>query len=180
MKKLVLVGILAVAMLAGCGGEAEETAAQQQAEAPVDIFAIQTKWLSDFKLGANVAPNGTATELTSTFQPGQSVWYSMAVKNAPPASAVLVVWMGPNETKLGQEMKGIATGQDVVFFQSPDTTAWPPGEYEAQAWVVDEKVNGSKFTMAGPEAATTTDTAATTTAGTTAPAAKAPPAKAKK
>ena len=56
-------------------------------------------------------------------------------------------------------MQGIATGQKTLTFQSPDTAAWAPGSYQAQLWVVDEKVNSQSFTIAGPEATSTaTDT----------------------
>jgi hypothetical protein len=166
MKKLMLVAILVMATaLIGCEAEKaneEQAAAQAENTAPVNIFEVQTKWLSDFKVGGDVAPNGTATDVKATFAPGETIWYSVVVKDPPPASAVELLWVGPNGAKVGRQMKGIAPGQDVVFFQSPDTTAWPPGAYEAQIWVVDEKVNAQKFTIVGPETATatTTDTAA--------------------
>lgn len=161
MKKLMLVAILALVLAAfGCAAETtEETATTTQAAAPVNIFEVHTKWVADFALGSDVAPNGTVNAPKTSFAPGESVYYSAAVKNAPPASAVQLVWMGPNATRLGQEMKGIAEGQTVVYFQSPDTSAWAPGQYEAQLWVVDEKVNAQKFEIVGPDAAT--DTTAT-------------------
>ena len=171
MKKLILMGILVLAMAAiGCKTEKKEAAPQPEvASTPVDIFAIQTKWLSDFALGGEAGPDGTVTAAKNAFAPGDAIYYSMKVGAAPPASAVKVMWVGPAEAKLGEEMKGIASGQKTLSFQSPDTAAWAPGTYEAQIWVVDEKVNSQRFTIEGPEE--------TTTATDTAPAAKAPATK---
>lgn len=173
MKKIILVGILILAMAAiGCKTEKEEAAPPTEvASTPVDIFAIQTKWLSDFEIGSENGPDGTVTTAKNAFAPGDTIYYSMKVGDAPPASAVKVTWVGPADAKLGEEMKGISTGQKTLSFQSPDTAAWAPGSYEAQVWVVDEKVNAQKFTIEGPEA--------TTTATDTAPAAKAPATKTK-
>ncbi len=163
MKKLMLVGVLGLAMVAAIGCNSEKPAAQteQQAEAaPVNIFEVRTKWLSDFAIGSELGPDGNVAAQKNAFAPGDPIVYSAAAGEAPPASAVKIVWMGPNETKLGEQTKGIAAGQKVVNFTAPDTAAWPAGSYEAQLWVVDEKVNGQKFEIAGPDAATTTDTAA--------------------
>lgn len=162
MKKLMLVAILALVLAAlGCAAETTEQTETTTEAAPVNIFEVHTKWVADFAIGSDVAPNGTVNAPKTSFAPGEAIFFSAAVKDAPPASAVQLVWMGPNATKLGQEMKGIAEGQAVVYFQSPDTSAWAPGQYEAQLWVVDEKVNAQRFEIAGPDAAT--DTTATQT-----------------
>jgi len=163
MKKLMLVGVLGLAMVAaiGCSGEKPAGEAAQQAEtAPVNIFEVRTKWLSDFAIGSELGPDGKVAAQKNAFAPGDPIVYSTTVGEAPPASAAKIVWMGPNETKLAEETKGIPAGQKVLNFTAPDTAAWPVGSYEAQLWVVDEKVNGQKFAIAGPDAATTTDTAA--------------------
>jgi hypothetical protein len=158
MKKLILVGILVLAMAAiGCGGEKEETAPPpEQASTPVDIFAIQTKWLTDFALGTELGADETVTSPKTTFASGETIHYSMRVADAPPASAAKVVWLGPNDAKLGEEMKGISSGQRTLSFQAPDTAAWAPGAYAAEIWVVDEKVNTQRFNLeaaAAPEPA---------------------------
>ena len=161
MKKMILVGILVLAVAAiGCKTEEEEAApAPEVASTPVDIFAIQTNWLSDFEIGSETAPDGTVGTAKNTFAPGEPIHYSMKVGEAPPASAAKVMWVGPADAKLGEEMKGISTGQASLTFQSPDTAAWAPGSYQAQLWVVDEKVNSQSFTIVGPEATSTaTDT----------------------
>ncbi len=158
MKKLILVGILAFVMgVLGCAGEKKDTAPQPEvASTPVDIFAIQTKWLTDFAIGSELGPDGAVSISGNTFAPGDTIYYSASVGEAPPASAVKAVWVGPNAAKLGEEMKGITAGQKKVSFQAPDTAAWAPGTYEAQIWVVDEKVNSERFQIPGEDAATPT------------------------
>lgn len=165
MKKLILVGILVLAMAAiGCEGEKEETAAQpRQASTPVDIFAIQTKWLTDFAVGSELGPDGAVASAKNTFAPGETIHYSMKVGEAPPASAAKVVWLGPDDAKLGEEMQGITTGQTTLGFRAPGTAAWAPGQYEVELWVVDEKVNAQRFTIAAAAAPESTSAPAAKT-----------------
>ncbi len=157
MKKLMLVGMLAlVPAMIGCGGEkATTTEGEQTAEtAPVNIFEVQTKWVSDFALGSAAGADGKVAEPKSEFAPGEPIVYSASVKDAPPASALEVRWVGPNDAKLGGEMQGVGAGQTTVSFRAPDTASWAPGSYEAQLWVVDEKVNAQKFQIVAAEPAT--------------------------
>ncbi|HEY0590496.1 MAG TPA: hypothetical protein VGF40_01905 [Thermoanaerobaculia bacterium] len=158
MKKFMLAAMLALAV-AAVGCKKEQAAEPQQAAetAPVNIFEVQTKWVSNFALGGALGPDGKVAEPKNAFAPGEPIVFSAEVKDAPPASAVQLRWAGPNGTKLGEEMKGISAGQTVVSFQAPDTAAWAPGAYEAQLWVVDEKVNTQKFEIIA--AAPATDTA---------------------
>jgi hypothetical protein len=155
MKKFMLAAMLALAVAAvGCQKEKAAGTEQPAETAPkVNIFEVQTKWVSDFALGGALGPDGRVAEPKSAFAPGEPIVFSANVKDAPPASAVQLRWVGPNEAKLGQEMKGINAGQTTVSFQAPDTAAWAPGAYEGQLWVVDEKVNTQKFEIIAAEPA---------------------------
>lgn len=156
MKKLMVAAMLALLVAAfGCQKETAAESEQAAETAPVNIFEVQTKWVSDFALGGALGPDGKVAEAKNSFAPGEPIVYSASVKDAPPASAVQMRWMGPNGAKMGEQMK-IAEGQPTVTFQAPDTSAWAPGQYEAQLWVVDEKVNTQRFEIVAAPPATET------------------------
>jgi hypothetical protein len=69
----------------------------------------------------------------------------MEVGDAPPASAVKVIWYGPNETKAGEESKPVVAGQKYLSFTAADTASWAKGDYRAEVWIGDEKVNQQQF-----------------------------------
>jgi hypothetical protein len=71
----------------------------------------------------------------------------MEVGDAPATSPVKVVWYGPNETKIGEETKTVSSGQKYLNFTATDTSSWAMGDYRAEVWVGDEKVNEQQFNI---------------------------------
>ena len=157
MKRILL--LLAVAMLAvfvvACGRDetaeppaATTTVEQPGTSNPADVAPITAQtWLDDVTIGSELAPDGSmaAGKTGDDFAPGQPIHLTIETGDAPPAAVVKVVWYGPNETKIGEENKPVVSGQKYLSFTAADTASWAKGDYRAEVWIGDEKVNTQQF-----------------------------------
>ncbi len=153
-QKMLAAVVLSVSLVA-CGRDetAEPPATVTTAEmpgtsSPTDIAPITAQtWLDDVTIGSELAPDGSM--LTGKggddFAPGQPIHIAIETGDAPPTAAVKVVWYGPNETKIGEENKPVVAGQKYLNFTAADTKAWAKGDYRAEIWIGDEKVNTQQF-----------------------------------
>lgn len=147
--------MLAAAILFACGRD--ETAAppastttveQPGTSSPSDVAPVTAQtWIDDVTLGHELAADGSMVtgKTGDDFAPGEKVYLTMEVGDAPPSSSVKVVWYGPNETKIGEENKPVVAGQKYLPFTSADTKSWAKGDYRAEVWIGDEKVNTQQF-----------------------------------
>ena len=71
----------------------------------------------------------------------------MKVSDAPASTPVKVIWFGPNDTKIGEDVKQVQPGDKYLGFAARDTTTWSKGDYRAEVWVGDEKVNTQHFNI---------------------------------
>ncbi len=130
---------------------AEATAGEQEqagVDAPGDLNPVEAQMaIDDVTLGHSVGADGTiaADQQGDDFSPGQPVHLSMEVGDTPAGSAVKVVWYGPGETKIGETTETVDAGVSHVSFQSADTASWQKGDYRAEVWIGDEKVNTQQF-----------------------------------
>lgn len=81
------------------------------------------------------------------FAPGDPIHLTMKVGDAPAGSQVKVIWYGPGEAKIGEDAKDVAAGVTTLAFQAPDTSSWKKGDYRAEIWIGDEKVNQQEFNI---------------------------------
>jgi hypothetical protein len=156
MRTTFLLIALAVAVI-GCGRDetaeppATTTTVEQPGTAsPSDISPVTAQiWLDDFTIGSELAADGSmvAGKTGDDFKPGQAVHLSMEVGDAPPASTVKVVWYGPGETKIAEENKPVVAGQKYLSFTASNTRTWAKGDYRAEVWIGDEKVNTQQFNI---------------------------------
>ncbi|HET7705660.1 MAG TPA: hypothetical protein VFM36_06225 [Thermoanaerobaculia bacterium] len=158
-KKLgLLILILALSMaLAACGRDetaeppaSTVTTEQAGTSSPSDIAPTTAQsWIDDVTIGSELGPDGSmvAGKTGDDFAPGQTVHLTMEVGDAPPNSQVKVVWYGPNETKIGEETKPVVAGQKYLSFSSQNTASWTKGDYRAEVWIGDEKVNQQQFNI---------------------------------
>ena len=157
MKKvaaLILVAILAMTFFA-CGRDetaeppADTTTVEQAGTAsPSDIAPTTAQsWIDDVTIGHELAADGSMATGRGgdDFAPGQPIHVTMEVGDAPPNSSVKVVWYGPNETKIGEENKPVVSGQKYLAFTASDSASWAKGDYRAEVWIGDEKVNTQQF-----------------------------------
>jgi hypothetical protein len=121
---------------------------QPGTEQPGDLNPVEAQMaIDDVTLGHSTAPDGTiaADQQGDDFAPGEKVHLSMEVGDTPAGSLVKVVWFGPGETRIGEETKTVNTGDKYLTFQSADTGSWAKGDYRAEVWIGDEKVNQQQF-----------------------------------
>lgn len=157
MKRILLLLTLALTAIfvVACGRDetaeppaTTTTAEQPGVTSPSDVAPITAQtWLDDFSIGHELAPDGSmvAGKGGDDFAPGQPIHLTMEVGDAPPNSTVKVVWYGPNETKIGEENKPVVAGQKYLPFSTTDTASWAKGDYRAEVWIGDEKVNTQQF-----------------------------------
>lgn len=84
------------------------------------------------------------------FAPGETVVIAMNISDAAAGSAVKVAYFGPGETRVGDQEKPIAEGAKYLTFEQ-DTTGWAKGDYRAEVWIGDEKVNIQQFQIVDAE-----------------------------
>jgi hypothetical protein len=113
---------------------------------PNDLSPVKAQmFIDDVTIGHEVAADGTipAGKTGDDFAPGETVNIAMKVNDAPAGSAVKVVFFGPGEKNLGDETKQ-TTGAKFLTFQK-STKGWAKGDYRAEVWIGDEKVNTQQF-----------------------------------
>ena len=121
-------------------------------ESPMDVSPPEAQArIDDVSIGHAVGADGAiATDQTGDdFAPGQPVFIAMEVGDTPAGSAIKVAWFGPGETRVGEETKTVATGQRYLNFKA-DTTGWAKGDYRAEVWIGDEKVNTQQLQIVDP------------------------------
>ena len=116
-------------------------------QSPNDLNPVRAQaYIDSVTIGHEVGADGAIPtgKTGDDFAPGQPVHIAMQVKDAPAGTAVKVVFYGPGEKNVGEETKNIAGGEKFLAFQK-DTTGWPKGDYRAEVWTGDEKVNTQQF-----------------------------------
>jgi hypothetical protein len=102
--------------------------------------------VDDVTIGKKVGADGMIAmeDQGDDFAPGEKIFLTMNISDAAAGSSVKVDWYGPGETKIGEETKPIAAGAKYLTFEG-DTTGWQKGDYRAEVWIGDEKVNTQQF-----------------------------------
>lgn len=152
---VVAVVVMAMMMMVACGRDetaeppaTTTTVEQPGVSSPSDVAPTTAQsWLDDVTIGSELGADGAmATGKTGDdFAPGQPIHLAIETGDAPPNSAVKVVWYGPNETKIGEENKPVVSGQKYLNFTAQNTATWAKGDYRAEVWIGDEKVNTQQF-----------------------------------
>ena len=159
-KLMIMLLLLALPLAVGCKtqesaetDDADDTATmtteQEVAgvDQPGDLNPVEAQtMIDDVTIGKKVGTDGMiATEdQGDDFAPGDTVYITMNAADAPAGSAVKVVWFGPGETRINEEEKQVQSGVQYLTFQA-DTASWQKGDYRAEVWIGDEKVNTQQF-----------------------------------
>jgi hypothetical protein len=115
---------------------------------PGDLNPVEAQtMIDDVTIGHSVGADGTiaADQQGDDFAPGDPIYVAMEVGDTPAGSAVRVDWYGPGEQKVGQDTKTVTAGEHNLSFEAKDTAAWKKGDYRAEVWIGDEKVNTQQF-----------------------------------
>lgn len=120
---------------------------------PTVTAAAARQWVGDIKLGSGTDPTAVlaATAAEPTFRAGEPVHVVTEVQNAPSHTPISVVWVGPDNQKVRKEVNWTRAGQKELAFTAPTTTAWKSGEYRAELWVADKKVQQAQFDIEAAE-----------------------------
>lgn len=108
-------------------------------------------WVDKVALGGTIAQNGAVEDKKDEFSQGDGVHLSMQVDDAPPATTVTVHWYGPHNKDLGEQTKPVIEGTEYLSF-TKDSTKWTRGDYRAEVWVGDEKVEEESFKIVAKKA----------------------------
>lgn len=117
------------------------------AAADVSPVAAQS-WVDDvrFAPGARRAATTQFAYDANTFLAGEPVTLGMTVKDAPPGTAVKVIWYGP-KGRMNAETKQVRAQGERLEFATRETSAWGVGDGRAEVWVGDEKVADVDFEL---------------------------------
>jgi hypothetical protein len=117
-------------------------------EDPTDLSPIEAEARIDaVTVGHEVAADGSIPDeqVADEFEAGEPIHLAMAVDDTPAGSAVEVVWLGPRDARIGEQLKTVEDGQTYLSFETPDTADWAEGRYRAEVWIGDEKVATERF-----------------------------------
>jgi hypothetical protein len=120
---------------AGCGGKGESPAAHSPekaraaAEAPKPAEGATGPYITAFRIGHGLAPNGAVVGEGSVFAPGETIYVSFDVPNAPPDGKVLLRWQSAGDNKTVHETEVALAAQSPNVSSKTETTGWPPGDY---------------------------------------------------
>jgi hypothetical protein len=115
-----------------------------------DLNPVEAQTMvDDVTIGHKVAADGTiaTADQGDDFAPGDPIHIVMKVGDAPANSAVKVAWYGPGEKKVDDQSKTVTAGQTYLDFAQTSTSSWPKGDYRAEIWIGDEKVNQQEFNI---------------------------------
>lgn len=135
---------LALAGMTGCSKQPEQQAAAPAAE----TGAQAPQQVADLKLGTSQQDSATITDVKDAFNPGEPIQLSMAVNGAPSGTAVTTYWYGPANQELGYETLIVNQGDDRIRFVLDNTRDLSAGQYHAEVWVGNQKVDERTFQVA--------------------------------
>lgn len=125
----------------------EPAADAEPAESPGALEA--ERWLDDLSIGGEVDPRGAipAEAAREEFAPGETVYVSMAVDDAPADAAVHVAFYDAGGQKVAEDEKKVPAAALYLYFDSGDTANWAPGEYRVEIAVDGEVVDEQALTL---------------------------------
>lgn len=115
---------------------------------PGDVSpTVAQAMVDDVNIGVAVGSKGhvPADSSPDNFLPGEDIYLTMDVSDAPPGTAIRVMWIGPGDKPIETQVQTVVAGASTLKFVRKDTRSWAPGDYRAEVWVGDEKVNDEAF-----------------------------------
>lgn len=140
---------------AGAEGEAPEEAASADdgSAGGGDPGGLEAgTWLDGVSTGHAVDPQGAvpADSAGSDFAPGDVIYVSMSVGDAPADAAVHVAFYGPAGEMAAEDEKKVPAEARYLYFDSGDTRNWEPGTYRVEIAVDGEVVDEKALSLAAP------------------------------
>lgn len=128
------------ALSLACGGKTEAPAKGGPAAVGKPTMAVETPapvaeapkgtFIARFRLGPAFGPEGTVNVDMSVFRPGEPIFTSFEIPNAPAGSKVRVVWaLLPDKKPVSRQEAPLSPDKPAVAFKA-DSRGWPIGDYE--------------------------------------------------
>lgn len=131
-----------------CSQRDDDTAAQAPPPAAAAEPAPRPAALGAVKLGAAAGPDAAITQTRQEFAPGEPIHLSMELLGAGAGTTVTTYWYGPDDRRLAYETKTVAPAQQSLHFTQDNTADWQEGQYRAEVWIGDNKVQEQSFEIA--------------------------------
>lgn len=131
----------------GCGGKkseapkgtgtGEKPAAAVATPAPSAAEAPKGTVMTKFRLGSSSGPDGIVIAETRTFGPGEAVFTSFELLNAPAGSKIRVAWAPlPDRKPVSRQEAPLSPDKPAVAFKA-DSKGWPVGDYVLEMSLVE-------------------------------------------
>ncbi len=131
----------------GCGGKTEapagtgagaKAAAAAPTEAPKAAEAPKGPYVTKFRLGYSMGPDGVVTQDGSVFTAGETACASFEVPNTPPDAKIRILWKPQPDGRILAEEEMPARA---AYSAKADTKGWPTGDYLLQINITSETLN---------------------------------------
>jgi uncharacterized protein YfaS (alpha-2-macroglobulin family) len=126
--KAIVAALLTVGVLACSKGDGVGGGGSSAAQGPV---------VGSYRIGRSLAPDGSATNETDMYTPGETVHMSFVVKNAPSDVKVRLVFSTLPDNRKVAELERSTAKNGSVSFELKDTKNWALGTYRAQYFLLE-------------------------------------------
>jgi len=160
-KNLIRIMPLAI-LLSACGTGGEDSASYATGQLPTaadvqqktegtEILGKSAPAVGEIAVGRAVSPEGAVpeTERTDRFAQGEEIHVAVPVNNLAPQSRVRVAWFGPGDDLLAEDTTEVPANEEAqyVSFSMAAREDFDPGEYRAEIWMDDEKIDEQRFAV---------------------------------
>lgn len=129
--------------LPACDGSADEPAAGEPAvadEPEVEVTSVT--------LGRAVGPDMRITDETTTFQPRDTIYASVATEGVAPSATLVARWTYEDGQVVDETSRSIApNGPEVTEFHVSKPDGWPAGGYEVVILLDGAEVGRESFSV---------------------------------
>lgn len=151
MASLTLIALVAATV--GCAPAENEQPIQESAEPTTSAGEGPTPSetrLGDVRVGSALDPEGAvpADRATDRFTPGESIYVSMAIDEAPANAAVHAVFYDSTGETMAEDEKKVPAQASYLYFDAGDTSNWLPGRYVVELAVDGEVRTREEITLA--------------------------------
>lgn len=147
-RNWIVAGLVSVTAFA-CGGEKKEApggggSSGSAASSSSSSSSNKDIYVDKYRIGRTQNSDGITGTETDTYQPGDTVYQSFELRNAPEGSKVRITFTSlADGSKVGELEQ--ATGKNgLVSFAMKDTKNWKPGTYRSEYFLArdNEKPRG--------------------------------------